>query len=109
MICEVGGVFFEMNIIGVDDGIVMGYIGMCYLLLSCEIIVDLVEMVVFVYWFDGMVCILNCDKIIFGMLMVLLCLNILIVFVSGGLMKVGVMSDGCKIFFFLVFEGVGVY
>lgn len=87
----------------------MGYIGMRYLLLSCEIIVDFVEMVVFVYWFDGMVCILNCDKIMLGMFMVVMCINILMIFVSGGLMVVGRISDGWKIFFFLVFEGVGVY
>lgn len=109
VVCVVGMVLFEFNIIGVDDGIVMGYIGMCYFFLSCEIIVDLVEMVVNVYWFDGMICILNCDKIILGMMMVVLCINILIVFVLGGLMVVGKMLKGEVVDLSFVFEGVGVY
>lgn len=67
----------------------MGYDGMFYLLLSWEIIVDFVEYMVNVYCVDVIVCIFNCDKIIFGMLMVVLCLNILVVFVFGGLMEVG--------------------
>lgn len=75
----------------VDDGIVMGYDGMLYLLLSCDIIVDLVEYMVNVYCVDVMVCILNCDKIMLGMLMVVMCFNILVIFVLGGLMEVGKM------------------
>lgn len=92
VVCEieqVGGVVKEFNIIVVDDGIVMGYDGMLYLLFSCEIIVDVVEYMVNVYCVDVLVCISNCDKIIFGMLMVVLCLDILVVFVFGGLMEVG--------------------
>lgn len=84
-----GGVVKEFNIIVVDDGIVMGYGGMFYLLLLCELIVDFVEYMVNVYCVDVMVCIFNCDKIISGMFMVLLCLNILVIFVFGGLMEVG--------------------
>lgn len=86
---KVGGVVKEFNIIVVDDGIVMGYGGMFYLFLSCDLIVDLVEYMVNVYCVDVMVCIFNCDKIILGMLMVVMCLNILVIFVLGGLMEVG--------------------
>lgn len=92
VVCEiekVGGVVKEFNIIVVDDGIVMGYDGMFYLLLSCEIIVDSVEYMVNVYCVDVMVCIFNCDKIMLGMMMVVMCLNILVIFVFGGLMEVG--------------------
>ncbi|WP_322398608.1 dihydroxy-acid dehydratase domain-containing protein, partial [Clostridium perfringens] len=66
---EAGGVPFEFNTIGVDDGIAMGHIGMRYSLPSREIIADSLETVVSAHWFDGMVCIPNCDKITPGMLM----------------------------------------
>lgn len=106
---EAGGVPFEMNTIGVDDGIAMGHIGMRYSLPSREIIADSVETVVAAHWFDGMVCIPNCDKITPGMLMASLRLNIPTVFVSGGPMKAGVTSEGKKISLSSVFEGVGAY
>jgi len=106
---EAGGVPFEMNTIGVDDGIAMGHIGMRYSLPSREIIADSVETVVSAHWFDGMVCIPNCDKITPGMLMASLRLNIPTVFVSGGPMKAGVTSDGRKISPSSVFEGVGAH
>ncbi|TYR80543.1 dihydroxy-acid dehydratase [Priestia megaterium] len=106
---EAGGVPFEMNTIGVDDGIAMGHIGMRYSLPSREIIADSVETVVSAHWFDGMVCIPNCDKITPGMLMASLRLNIPTVFVSGGPMKAGRTSDGRKISLSSVFEGVGAY
>jgi dihydroxy-acid dehydratase len=106
---EAGGVPFEMNTIGVDDGIAMGHIGMRYSLPSREIIADSVETVVAAHWFDGMVCIPNCDKITPGMLMASLRLNIPTIFVSGGPMKAGVTSDGRKISLSSVFEGVGAY
>lgn len=67
----------------------MGYGGMFYLLLFRELIVDFVEYMVNVYCVDVMVCIFNCDKIIFGMLMVFLRLNISVIFVFGGSMEVG--------------------
>lgn len=85
----VGGVVKEFNIIVVDDGIVMGYSGMLYSLFLCEIIVDVVEYMVNVYCVDVIVCILNCDKIMSGMLMVFMCLNVLVIFVLGGFMEVG--------------------
>ncbi|WP_078410423.1 dihydroxy-acid dehydratase [Priestia abyssalis] len=106
---EAGGVPFEMNTIGVDDGIAMGHIGMRYSLPSREIIADSVETVVSAHWFDGMVCIPNCDKITPGMMMAAMRLNIPTIFVSGGPMKAGVTSDGRKISLSSVFEGVGAY
>lgn len=106
---DAGGVPFEFNTIGVDDGIAMGHIGMRYSLPSREIIADAVETVVAAHWFDGMVCIPNCDKITPGMMMAALRLNIPTVFVSGGPMAAGRTSDGRKISLSSVFEGVGAY
>ncbi|GLB57887.1 dihydroxy-acid dehydratase [Cytobacillus sp. NCCP-133] len=106
---EAGGVPFEFNTIGVDDGIAMGHIGMRYSLPSREIIADSLETVVSAHWFDGMVCIPNCDKITPGMMMGALRVNIPTVFVSGGPMKAGVDSDGKPLSLSSVFEGVGAY
>ncbi|MFS0880130.1 dihydroxy-acid dehydratase [Metabacillus niabensis] len=106
---EAGGVPFEMNTIGVDDGIAMGHIGMRYSLPSREIIADSVETVVSAHWFDGMVCIPNCDKITPGMLMAALRVNIPAIFVSGGPMKAGVDKEGNPLDLTSVFEGVGAY
>lgn len=106
---EAGGVPFEFNTIGVDDGIAMGHIGMRYSLPSREIIADSLETVVAAHWFDGMVCIPNCDKITPGMMMGALRVNIPTVFVSGGPMKAGKDSQGRSISLSSVFEGVGAY
>ncbi|HLT56954.1 MAG TPA: dihydroxy-acid dehydratase, partial [Bacillota bacterium] len=106
---EAGGVPFEMNTIGVDDGIAMGHIGMRYSLPSREIIADSVETVANAHWFDGMVCIPNCDKITPGMMMAALRVNIPTVFVSGGPMKAGRDSQGNPLSLSSVFEGVGAY
>ncbi|MFS0727430.1 dihydroxy-acid dehydratase [Paenibacillus sp. 1P07SE] len=106
---EAGGVPFEFNTIGVDDGIAMGHIGMRYSLPSREIIADSLETVVNAHWFDGMVCIPNCDKITPGMMMGALRVNIPTVFVSGGPMKAGKTSDGKSISLSSVFEGVGAH
>lgn len=106
---EAGGVPFEFNTIGVDDGIAMGHIGMRYSLPSREIIADSLETVVSAHWFDGMVCIPNCDKITPGMMMGALRVNIPTVFVSGGPMKAGKTSDGRSISLSSVFEGVGAF
>lgn len=106
---EAGGVPFEFNTIGVDDGIAMGHIGMRYSLASREIIADSVETMINAHWFDGMVCIPNCDKITPGMMMGALRVNIPTVFVSGGPMKAGRTSDGRAISLSSVFEGVGAY
>jgi dihydroxy-acid dehydratase len=106
---EAGGVPFEFNTIGVDDGIAMGHIGMRYSLASREIIADSVETVVNAHWFDGMVCIPNCDKITPGMIMGALRVNIPTMLVSGGPMKAGRTSDGRPISLSSVFEGVGAF
>ncbi|WP_018757115.1 dihydroxy-acid dehydratase [Paenibacillus terrigena] len=106
---EAGGVPFEFNTIGVDDGIAMGHIGMRYSLPSREIIADSLETVVSAHWFDGMICIPNCDKITPGMMMGALRVNIPTMFVSGGPMKAGRTSDGRAISLTSVFEGVGAF
>nr|WP_276356362.1 dihydroxy-acid dehydratase [Cohnella sp. YIM B05605] len=106
---EAGGVPFEFNTIGVDDGIAMGHIGMRYSLASREIIADSVETMINAHWFDGMVCIPNCDKITPGMMMGALRVNIPTVFVSGGPMKAGRTKDGRAISLTSVFEGVGAH
>ena len=106
---KAGGVPFEFNTIGVDDGIAMGHIGMRYSLPSRELIADSVETVVEAHRLDGIVCITNCDKIVPGMLMAAVRIDIPVVFVSGGPMKAGVTSKGVKTDLISVFEGVGKY
>ena len=106
---EAGGVPFEFNTIGVDDGIAMGHIGMRYSLPSREIIADSVETVVSAHWFDGMVCIPNCDKITPGMMMAAMRVNIPTIFVSGGPMEAGKDAAGNTLTLTSVFEGVGAY
>ncbi len=105
---DAGGVPFEFNTIGVDDGIAMGHGGMKYSLPSRELIADCVETMLRAHCFDGMVCIPNCDKIVPGMMMATARVNIPTVFVSGGPMKAGVQpSTGRVIDLISVFEGVG--
>jgi len=104
---ENGGVPFEFNTIGVDDGIAMGHIGMRYSLASRELIADSVETVVEAHRLDGIICITNCDKIVPGMLMAAVRINIPVIFVSGGPMKAGKLSSGEKVDLISVFEGVG--
>ena len=104
-----GGVPFEFNTIGVDDGIAMGHIGMKYSLPSRELIADCVETVVSAHHFDGMICIPNCDKIVPGMLMATMRLNIPTIFCSGGPMAAGRLSSGKKVDLISVFEAVGGY
>jgi dihydroxy-acid dehydratase len=106
---EAGGIPFEFNTIGVDDGIVMGHEGMRYSLPSRELIADSVETVVGAHCFDGMVCIPNCDKIVPGMLMGAARVNVPTIFVSGGPMKAGTDASGQKVDLISVFEGVGAY
>jgi dihydroxy-acid dehydratase len=106
---EAGGVPFEFNTIGVDDGIVMGHDGMRYSLPSRELIADSVETMATAHCFDGMICIPNCDKIVPGMLMGAARVNIPTVFVSGGPMAKGIDSRGNAIDLVSVFEGVGAH
>ncbi|WHY78600.1 dihydroxy-acid dehydratase [Neobacillus sp. WH10] len=106
---EAGGIPFEFNTIGVDDGIAMGHIGMRYSLPSREIIADSAETVINAHWFDGVFYIPNCDKITPGMLMAAARTNVPSVFVSGGPMEAGVSSSGKALSLTSVFEGVGAY
>lgn len=106
---EAGGVAFEFNTIGVDDGIAMGHRGMLYSLPSREIIADSVETMLKAHCFDGMICIPNCDKIVPGMLMGALRCNVPTVFVSGGPMKAGMTKAGRVVDLISVFEGVAAH
>ncbi|WNB93235.1 dihydroxy-acid dehydratase [Bacillus sp. NEB1478] len=104
---EAGGIPFEFNTIGVDDGIAMGHIGMRYSLPSREVIADAAETVINAHWFDGVFYIPNCDKITPGMLMAAVRTNVPAVFVSGGPMEAGKSQDGKNLSLVSVFEGVG--
>ena len=104
-----GAVPFEFNTIGVDDGIAMGHLGMKYSLPSRELIADCVETMIEAHRFDAMVCIPNCDKIVPGMLLAAMRVNIPTIFVSGGAMKAGLTPEGETIDLISVFEGVGAY
>jgi len=104
-----GGVPFEFNTIGVDDGIAMGHLGMKYSLPSRELIADCVETMIEAHRFDAMVCIPNCDKIVPGMLLAAMRVNIPAIFVSGGPMAAGRTPEGEAIDLISVFEGVGAY
>ena len=104
-----GGIPFEFNTIGVDDGIVMGHEGMRYSLPSREVIADAVETMAMAHCFDAMVCIPNCDKITPGMLMGAARVNVPTVFVSGGPMAAGRDRSGQKVDLITVFEGVGAF
>ncbi|MFO3796473.1 MAG: dihydroxy-acid dehydratase, partial [Anaerolineales bacterium] len=104
-----GGVPFEFNTIGVDDGIAMGHAGMKYSLPSRELIADSVETMLEAHQFDAMICIPNCDKIVPGMLMAAVRVNIPTIFISGGPMAAGKTPEGEVIDLISVFEGVGAY
>jgi len=93
LVREAGGVPFIFNTIGVDDGIAMGHSGMLYSLPSRELIADCVETMLRAHCFDGMVCIPNCDKIVPGMLMAAMRVNVPTVFVSGGPMAAGITGQ----------------
>ena len=89
-----GGVPFEISTIGVCDGIAMNHEGMHYSLVSREVIADSVECAVMGHAFDVLVCIPNCDKIVPGMILGALRVNVPTVFVSGGPMLPGTGPDG---------------
>ncbi len=103
-----GGVPFEFNTVAVCDGIAMNHAGMKYSLPSRELIADSVEIMAEAHAFDALVFIPNCDKIIPGMLMAAVRLNIPSIFVSGGPMLAGDLN-GKKVDLNHVFEGVGEY
>ena len=104
---EAGGVPFVFNTIGVDDGIAMGHDGMLYSLPSREIIADSMETVMNAHKLDAMICIPNCDKIVPGMIMGSLRVNVPTIFVSGGPMPAGHKKDGTPIDLATAFEAVG--
>jgi dihydroxy-acid dehydratase len=104
---KAGGVPFEFNTIGVDDGIAMGHEGMLYSLPSRELIADSIETMMNAHRLDALVCIPNCDKIVPGMVMGALRVDVPTVFVSGGPMKAGQLSDGRAIDLNTAFEAVG--
>jgi len=102
-----GGVPFEFNTIGVDDGIAMGHGGMLYSLPSRELIADSVETMMNAHQLDALLCIPNCDKIVPGMIMGALRVDVPTVFVSGGPMQKGHRADGTPIDLATAFEAVG--
>ena len=105
-----GGVPFEVNTIAVCDGIAMNHPGMKYSLPSRELIADSVEILAEAHAFDALVFIPNCDKIVPGMLMAAVRLNLPSIFISGGPMLAGCLSsDGemKKVDLSSVFEAVG--
>ena len=104
-----GCVPFEFNCIGVDDGIAMGHEGMLYSLPSRELIANSVETVMNAHQLDALICIPNCDKIVPGMLMGALRVNVPTIFVSGGAMRAGVGERGESLDLNSVFEAVGAY
>ena len=106
---KAGGVPFEFNTIGVDDGIAMGHSGMLYSLPSRELIADCIESVMNAHALDAMICLPNCDKIVPGMLMGALRVNVPTIFVSGGPMKAGRLSDGTILDLNSAFEAVGAF
>jgi len=103
---QCGGVPFEFNTIAVCDGIAMNHQGMKYSLPSRELIADSVEIMAQAHAFDALVFVTNCDKIIPGMLMASLRLNVPAIFISGGPMLAG-DYEGKKVDLNSVFEGVG--
>jgi len=105
-----GGVPFEVNTIAVCDGIAMNHPGMKYSLPSRELIADSVEILAQAHAFDALVFIPNCDKVIPGMLMAAVRLNLPSVFVSGGPMLAGKFIQGNAtrpVDLITVFQGVG--
>ena len=101
-----GGTPVEFPAIGVCDGIAMGHVGMKYSLASRELVADSVEIMAIAHPFDGLVFIPNCDKVVPGMLMAALRLNIPSIFISGGPMLAGKLR-GKPVDLITVFEGVG--
>ena len=105
-----GGVPFEFNTIGVDDGIAMGHRGMRYSLPSRELIADAVETMAEAHCFDGLLLLGNCDKIVPGMLMAAARLDLPAIYISGGPMSAGRSErTGEALDLADVFEGVGAF
>lgn len=103
-----GGTPVTIPSIGVCDGIAMGHDGMHYSLPSRELIADSVETMITAHMFDGVVLVPNCDKIVPGMVMAAVRMDIPAVVVSGGPMLAGVVG-GCEVSLSKMFEAVGAY
>ncbi len=101
-----GGTPIMVPAIGVCDGIAMGHIGMKYSLASRELIADSVETMAMAHQFDGLVLVPNCDKIVPGMVMAAVRLNIPAVVCSGGPMMSGLVG-GVETSLSKMFEAVG--
>jgi len=106
---KAGGVPIEFNTIGICDGIAMGHAGMKYSLPSRELIADSVESMVKAHCFDALICLMNCDKIVPGMLMGALRIDIPAVMISGGPMLAGKTPDGKVLDLISVFESVAAH
>ena len=104
-----GCVPFEFNTIGVDDGIAMGHDGMLFSLPSRELIANSIETVMNAHKLDAMIAVPNCDKIVPGMIMGALRVDVPTVFVSGGPMAKGYTKDGEPIDLATAFEAVGKF
>jgi len=103
-----GGTAFEFNTIAIDDGIAMGHEGMKYSLPSRELIADSVESVAMAHAFDGLILVTACDKIVPGMIMGAIRLNIPFIVLTGGPMLPGEL-EGNRYDLIDVFEAVGRY
>ncbi len=101
-----GGTPIMVPSIGVCDGIAMGHIGMKYSLASRELIADSVETMAMAHQLDGLVLVPNCDKIVPGMVMAAVRLNIPAVVCSGGPMMAG-LYNGEEVSLSKLFEAVG--
>ena len=101
-----GGTPIEVPAIGVCDGIAMGHLGMKYSLASRELIADSTETMALAHCFDGLVLVPNCDKIVPGMVMAAVRLNLPSIVVSGGPMLAGNVA-GERTSLSKMFEAVG--
>ena len=104
-----GGTPVEFPAIAVCDGIAMGHIGMKYSLVSRDLICDSTEAMAIAHQFDALVMIPNCDKNVPGLLMAAARINVPTIFVSGGPMLAGHLSDGRRTCLSDMFEAVGAY
>ena len=104
-----GGTPVEFPAIAVCDGIAMGHIGMKYSLVTRDLIADSTEAMAIAHQFDALVMIPNCDKNVPGLLMAAARINVPTIFVSGGPMMAGHMSDGRRTCLSDMFEAVGAY
>ena len=103
-----GGTPILIPAIGVCDGIAMGHIGMKYSLASRELICDSVETMTMAHQLDGLVLVPNCDKIVPGMVMAAVRMNVPAIVCSGGPMLAG-RYDGEEVSLSKLFEAVGAY